>query len=108
MSLSPTSLTFSNQAVGTTSSVQSVTLTNSGNAALTITGVATIGDFGQTNACGSSLAAAHCSINVTFTPTTAGTRLGMLTTTNAGGSPDGVTLSGTGVALKRRGQLVSK
>lgn len=109
VSLSPTSLTFSNQAVGTTSSPQSVTLTNSGNAALTITSVATIGDFGQTNACGSSLAAgAHCSINVTFTPTAAGTRLGMLTiTTNAAG-PDGVTLSGTGVALKRRGQLVSE
>ena len=92
MSLSPTSLTFSNQSVGTTSGAQSGALTNSGNAALTITGIATIRDFSQTNACGSSLAAgAHCPINVTFTPTAAGTRLGMATiATNPGGSPDGL------------------
>ena len=43
----PTSpLAFTGQIVGTTSSAQSVTLTNSGNAAMTITSIAASGDFG--------------------------------------------------------------
>jgi len=47
------SLTFSSQNLGTTSTVQTVTLSNTGNAALIISGIALTGanpgDFGQTN-----------------------------------------------------------
>lgn len=97
--VSPTSLTFSNQTVQTTSSPQMVTLTNSGSATLTITSIATTGDFAQTNTCGSSIAAnASCTVNVTFTPTTTGTRTGTLNfTDNASSSPQRVNLTGTGV-----------
>ena len=56
-SLSPSSLAFGNQSVGTTSAAQTVTLSNTGNAALAITGIATSANFSQTNNCGSSVAA---------------------------------------------------
>ena len=98
VALSPTSLTFAGQKVGTTSTAQAVTLTNTGNAALVISSIAVSGDFAQTNACGSSLApGASCAIRVTFTPTATGTRTGTLTVTDdAAGSPHVVQLSGTG------------
>jgi hypothetical protein len=97
-SLTPGSLTFNSQPVGYASAAQTVTLTNSGNAALSITRIAASGDFAETNACGASLAAgASCAISVTFTPSAGGTRSGTLTITdNAAGSPHTVTLTGTG------------
>ncbi len=98
VTLSPTSLTFAAQAVGTSSSPQSVTLTNTGSAKLTVSGISTSGDFSQTNTCGSSVAAgASCTISVTFKPTVAGTRSGTLTVTdNASPATQTVSLTGTG------------
>ena len=98
-SLSTTSLTFTGLAVGSTSSPQALTLTNTGGAAMTLAGIAASGDFAQTNNCGSSLAVnAACTINVTFTPTLGGTRTGQITITdNAGDSPQTVALTGTGL-----------
>lgn len=100
--LSPTSLTFAAQLLHTTSAAQTVTLTNTGTATLSITGIAASGDFKETNTCGSSvLAAAKCTISVTFTPTVAGTRTGNVTITdNATGSPQSVPLTGTGSEVK--------
>ncbi len=104
--LSPGSLSFGNQSIGSTSSAQTVTLTNNGNAPLTISSIAIAGtnpgDYAQTNNCptGSSTLAvnATCTINITFTPTANGSRSGNVTITdNAGGSPQTVGLSGTGV-----------
>ena len=99
---SPTSLTFATQFVGTSSSAQSVTLTNYGTTALSITSIAASGDFSQTNTCGSSLAAeASCTISVTFKPTQRGTRTGTLSITdNAAGSPQTVSLTGTGTVVE--------
>jgi len=103
-SLSPTSLAFANQSVGTTSTVQTLTLSNTGNGALSITGLALTGtnasDFAQTNTCGSSVAAsANCTISVTFRPAASGSRTAsVIITDNASGSPQTVSLSGTGTA----------
>ncbi len=101
VSLTPTSLSFGNQNVGSTSNAQVVVLSNTGNAALTISGITTGPDYGQTNNCGSSVAAGgSCNLSVTFTPTTAGTLNESLTIAdNAAGSPQSVALLGTGVAL---------
>ena len=98
-SLSPTSLTFASQNLGTTSAAQAVTLTNSGPGTLSITSIAASGDYAQTNNCGTSLAVnASCTINVTFTPTVAGTRTGTLTVTdNASNGSQTASLTGTGV-----------
>jgi hypothetical protein len=99
VSLSRLSLTFGPQNVGTTSALQTVTVTDTGNASLTISSITASGDFSQTNNCGSSLSTgANCTINVTFNPTAPGTQTGTLTITdNAPGSPQTVTLTGTGV-----------
>jgi len=100
VTLSATSLTFAAQLVGTTSSPQPVTLTNTGNAPLTVSSITATGAFSQTNNCGSTVAAgASCSLSVVFSPTTTGTVTGSVSISdNAPGSPQTIALSGTGVA----------
>jgi len=102
-SLDPTSLTFEPQQVGTTSQVQSITLTNmTDDLALSVASVTVSEGFGQTNTCGSPFpisipVSGNCTFQVTFTPTAAGPRDGTLTiVTNAVGSPHVISLSGTG------------
>jgi len=101
VTLSASSLTFTSQNVGTTSAAQAVTLTNSGNAALSISGIAPAGtnpgDFGVSNTCGTSVSAgANCAINVTFAPTATGSRSASVSITdNASTSPQSVGLTGT-------------
>lgn len=96
--LDPTRLDFGSQLVRTTSPSRLVTLTNSGNAPLSISSISASGDFGQSNTCGSSLdAGAKCTISVSFTPGSAGSRSGALSIAdNAMDSPQTVILSGTG------------
>ncbi len=102
--LAPGSVSFGNQVMGVPSASQGVTLTNSGNAALTISGITLTGgqasDFQQTNTCGSSVAAGgKCTISVTFTPAATGPRSGAVSITdNAATSPQAVALSGTGTS----------
>src|SRR5437588_592825 len=90
-----------------TSTPMTVTLTNTGTAALTINSFAASGDFAATstgaNACPMSpatlAAGGNCTINVTFTPTALGARTGtLLLADNAAGSPQTVALSGNGTA----------
>ena len=102
VALSTTSLVFPPQQVGTTSQPDSVRLTNVGNSSLSISGFAMGGpsrtDFGQTNDCGGSLAVGgSCTIEVTFTPSAKSIRNASLEISdNGGGSPQKVTLTGTG------------
>jgi len=100
VTFSTPSLTFGNQLVGTTSSAQSVTLTNTGTLALNISNIAMAGDFAKSaDTCTGSLVvpSATCTISATFTPTAAGSRTGTMTLIdNAPGSPHSVNLSGTG------------
>jgi hypothetical protein len=100
ISISPTSLTFASQTLGTTSAAQAVTVSNIGGAALTFTSIVTSGDFaGATLAQCPSIAveAAPCVFSITFTPTATGARTGTITfTDNATRSPQIVTLTGTG------------
>ena len=51
MTLSSTALSFAAQAVGTASAAQTVTVTNTGNAALTVSQVAVTGDFTEADTC---------------------------------------------------------
>jgi hypothetical protein len=100
VSLSPASLTFPAQKVGTSSSAQKVTLTNEGGATLRVASITVLGDFSQTNTCGSSVAAsASCTLSVTFKPAATGIRAGaVIITDNAGAGIQTVSLTGTGVA----------
>jgi Cep192 domain 4/Abnormal spindle-like microcephaly-assoc'd, ASPM-SPD-2-Hydin len=100
ITLSPNSLSFGNEAVGTTSQSQPITLTNTGSSALTVSGIAASAGFTQTSNCGASIAAgSSCTINVAFAPTMTGTTSGTVSVTdNATGSPQTVALSGTGTS----------
>ena len=102
--LSPNPVAFASQTSGTTSTATAVTLSNTGNAPLTITSI-TIGgtnptDFAETTTCGTTLAAgSNCTISVTFTPASAASFAATLSVTdNAAGSPQPVALTGTGTA----------
>jgi hypothetical protein len=103
ISFSPTSLTFSSQTVGTSSSPQAVTVTNTGSANLVITAITPTGgsstSFSQTNNCGTVAASGTCTINVTFTPQAAGALASQICVTdNAPASPQCFNISGTGTA----------
>ena len=99
VSLSALNLTFAGQTVSTQSAPQVITLTNTGNGALTPLKTTRSGDFAQTNTCAGSVAAgASCTISITFSPIDSGSRSGTLTLTdNASNSPQTVELSGTGM-----------
>jgi len=98
--LSPTSLSFGDEIVGSTSPAQSVMLSNYGATTLNITGITASSNFGQTNTCNSALASGEtCAVNVTFAPGSAGSLNGTLSCVDsAADSPQTVVLSGTGVS----------
>lgn len=101
--LTPSSLSFGNQAVGVPSSSQAVTLTNVGAATLSINSISFTGtnpgDFTQSNNCPATLGTnSFCIINVTFNPTTTGARSASLSvSSNDPNSPATAALSGTGI-----------
>jgi hypothetical protein len=98
--LDPASLTFSDQAVGTTSSSQTVTLKNTANVALTVTTIETSGDFTETDNCtGQAIGAgSSCTIQVKFAPSATGNLTGHVTiNANVAGGQLTLDLSGTGL-----------
>jgi hypothetical protein len=100
--LSPASLTFASQLVGSTSPPQNLTLTNTGTATLVVSSIVPTGDFTRTAACGSGIPpGGSCTISVRFKPTGIGPRSGTLTVTdNATDSPQTVPLAGVGTVVK--------
>ncbi len=108
VSLAPTSLKWGKVAVGATGAAKKVVLTNSGTGALSISTIATSGDFAlvavketkKVTPCvngGTVAAGASCEVKVSFTPTLTGTRTGdLMFTDDAPGSPQSVALTGTG------------
>ncbi len=103
LSLSTSALTFPAQLLGTTSSAQSVTLTNTGTGSLAITSITTSAPYSLgAGTCpksgGTVNAGASCTILVKFSPTVVGPApaRSITITSNAGSSPDHVTLSGSG------------
>ncbi len=99
LTASPSSLSFGSTAVGATST-STVTLSNPGSAAVSMTSVGVTGPFSEGNNCGTSLAAgASCTVTVAFTPTAAGSASGTLSVnSSAAGSPLTVALTGTGTS----------
>jgi hypothetical protein len=97
-SLSPTSLNFGLQAVGTQSSPQMITLTNTGTGVLTLSGITVSSQFSETNTCGPTLqAGANCAISTIFAPGLQGILDGTVTVQDDGaGSPHVIALSGIG------------
>ncbi len=102
VSLSTTSLTFGSIAVGLTSTLQTLTVTNTGSVTLSIGGISLTGanptDFSEVTTCGTSLAIGNsCTVVVLFTPLISGNLSASLSVAdNAPGSPQSVSLSGAG------------
>jgi photosystem II stability/assembly factor-like uncharacterized protein len=93
VALSTTSLSFGNQALP-----QTVTLTNSGTAPLTLYSVTAPDGFSQVNTCGVQVqAGGSCSIMVGFTAGASGSYSGNVTITDdAPGEPQLIAVTGTG------------
>jgi len=103
LAVTPTTLVFDPQVTGTTSSQQTITVTNTGNFAVTFTNVTITTGYALSNSCTGQLApGGSCSIGVTFTPTAAGSKAGTVSIAdNVKGSPQKVTLSGTGITTSQ-------
>ena len=102
-SISPSTLTLGSQIVGSSSSPQTVALTNTGAASLTLTAISVTGPFGVAmtgTTCSTSIpvsVGSACTVAVIFAPTAGGPALGNLSfSDNASDSPQIVSLSGTG------------
>ncbi len=113
IALSPSTLAFATQAVGTAGVAQTITVTNTGNAALLISNIAItssnapvgvqaiVTDFTETDTCTTASIApgATCSLSVAFLPSATGARSSTLTVyANITGGQATATLSGTATA----------
>ena len=95
----PASVTFGDQAVGTSSPGHAVAITNNLGSTVTITDLATSGDYTVSDTCTSIAPHGTCSPLVTFTPTALGTRSGTLTVRALSeATPYVVDLEGNGIA----------
>jgi FG-GAP-like repeat/Abnormal spindle-like microcephaly-assoc'd, ASPM-SPD-2-Hydin len=100
--LSPTTVNFATQLVGTVSSAQTVKLTNSGSSAFSITSMSVATpNFAVVSKCGRSVQAGQsCNLLLYFTPTASGNLTDTLSIYDTGGgSPQLVSLSGAGTSL---------
>ena len=102
VTLTPTSIAFPETITGTTSDATVVTLKNTSSVVANISSIAVGGtnasSFLELNNCGATLAAsASCSLYIAFKPASAAALSGTVSVTdNATGSPQKVTLTGTG------------
>ena len=102
-SLSTSSLSFGTIVVGTTSSANTVTITNIGSVLLPITSISLGGtnpsQFSRTHNCPAQLVVgAKCTVSVKFKPTSTGSKSATLKITPGGGAAvKTVALSGTGI-----------
>jgi len=90
--------TFGDQQVGTRSAPQAIHLQNTGITVLVITNVQATENFGETDDCRPSVpVGGHCTVQVTFDPTTSGPLTGTVkVTSNAAGATYVFNLKGTG------------
>ncbi len=100
--LSPLSIAFGNQNTGTTSAAKDVTLTNTGDESLTVSGVSLAGDNPGSyaiaaNGCTTVAVGADCTVSVTFSPASEGSKPATLRFTHGALGAKDVTLGGTGV-----------
>jgi hypothetical protein len=99
--VSPSKLKFGDEQANVASAPQSATVTNGGTAALPIAGISFTGpnasSYSQTNTCGASVPqGSTCTIQVTFTPKSAGYGWATLNVNGGPGSTQSASVNGTG------------
>src|ERR1700721_2780996 len=99
LAVSPATLTFPNQAVGSTSAAKIVTVANKGTSSQAVAFAPSAG-FGETDNCGGTIASgASCKVSVSFTPTLVEKLSGALNVNDKSNDlRASVTLNGTGIA----------
>lgn len=103
LSISPTSIDFGNVPVGTTTAPQTVTLSNTGNASLTVDPLtAAAAPFARAGGTCSAppitlTAGSSCTLTYTFAPTVTGAANQTLTVTSSGTGSGTIALTGNGV-----------
>jgi sugar lactone lactonase YvrE len=99
--VTPPSLAFPTELVGTPSPAESAVLTNIGGAPFSVNSVtSSLADFGVTNSCPVSLAGGqNRSASVTFQPTAGGQRKGTVTFNLSGVKSKSVSVSGSGALV---------
>ena len=94
--LSPSSLKFDPQLVGSVSPTKDIVLTNSGNANLVVSSIAASGGYSVANNCSTVTPGASCTIKVSFISGLLGSTSGVITITdNAATSPQLVNIAGS-------------
>jgi len=99
LTVSSSSFAFGNQTTGTSSAARTVTVTDSGSTPVDLDNVQATGAFSETDNCGGTVLnpGASCTVNVVFSPSSAGAQSGTLTIASlAANNPLHVSLSGTG------------
>jgi YVTN family beta-propeller protein len=110
LTLAPPNLIFNSQPLGSSSPTQTISLTNPGPSAVSLTSVALTGpnvsDFSLTNNCPQPPATLgvnlSCPVLTSFKPTATGTRTALVTVSSSNGtvsSQQSAPLSGTGISL---------
>jgi hypothetical protein len=103
LSLSATSLTFIGNISDGKNSIMKLTVKNISTSAVSFTKIAVVGNYSQTNTCGTSLAAgASCAVTVTFSPiaSESGFEYGNLILTDSDpSSPQTIWLKGTATQI---------
>ncbi|UFS70219.1 choice-of-anchor D domain-containing protein [Geomonas sp. RF6] len=115
-SVSPSALAFGSVLVNTTGAPQTVTVTNSGSSAMTISSIALAGanstEFSLAKTCGATLAAgASCTATVNFSPTSQGAKAAQLTIAtdaplNGGATSLQLPMSGLGTTVTLSSQAL--
>jgi hypothetical protein len=101
ISISANTMQFSGQQVGSDSTPQTVTITNTGTKDATVT-TTVAGDFVMTKGCSGTIPAGHsCAVTVMFTPSSAGNRNGTLLIAGSN-TLHPISLVGTGVKVPSR------
>jgi hypothetical protein len=111
LNLSSAALEFQSTVIGFNSPIQSLTLTNTGQSSIVLTGISIVGenatDFSQTNNCPTSLdPSTECTVQFVFSPGLAGSRAAFLNiTSSVSGSPQFVSLNGAGITGSTTGSV---
>ena len=100
MVVSPRSVSFGGQSLGTSSASSDVTVGNFGDATLAVaSSISITGDFSQTNTCTAAIPGGQkCDISVVFKPTALGNRTGTLSVSASGQTTQVIQLTGNGTA----------
>jgi hypothetical protein len=86
------------QLINSSGSPQPLSISVTGDQAVTFSGVSASGPFNADTDCGVQAAGSNCTVNVSFAPTSEGTATGALTIeSNANNSPHTVVLEGAGI-----------